>query len=310
MASLVLSPFPDLMSESTTGSAVSASDWIINGEKSLDEVTELSGWDYGTPLTLRRDFTLDCASVLDACGLGKGAVVCVATIWGTGGAFEAWEPGSGTRIELNPGESRTFELTLSVPSPALAGVLKVTTHIVLESAGANPKPEAARILGSVLWEQRARLELEGTASRLSVTVADFRERYGDGEGDAVWTIQTSPDWLSCHPSVGLQIVFNKLNQKVVDSIRQHRPGPKEKAIRSTIAFDVGRLILLRALADVDGFDDHAQFEEGTTGASIKARLKSLFPGLSIGQIRTLQQDEADRFERLLQAHHQLFAGST
>jgi hypothetical protein len=310
MPTITLAPFADLKSkDQASAAALKPGAWVVNGERELEETTELRGWDYGTPLVLSREIVIDCDALQECCGLGHGAALCVTALWGSGGAYDAWEVAAGTRLTVTPGESRLIQLTFRVPSDHLAGVLKVATRVVLESHGRNPRGGAATELGNVLWEDASSLRLEGTAARVSVTTEDFRERFGEREAAAAWTVSFAPDWLHTHPSVGLQVVFNKLSETVIAAIRDQRPGPREKTIRSAVAFDVGRQMLARALADEEGFDDHSQFEKDTSGSAVQARLRTLFPGMSVSKVRAMYREEADRFERLLQSHHKLFAKS-
>ena len=306
MTRFLYSPFPDLNEEDiSVRQAISAEPWSVEsqiGNIAIREQAVLPGWDYGVLLSFKREMILDSNAIMTACGLGERTVVLLSALWGSGGDYEIRERSAGARIELIPDQNPQVQLAFTVPGHSLAGRLNLATYLVLEKSGNDPCPGAASTTGSILWNDEATLELEGSGNRVSIVIEDFKDRYGEYELNASWTIGYSSDWLSMQQSAGLQIAFNSRHERVLAAVRRQHPGTEDKLIRSSIRMDIGRQVLIRALSDEIGFKDDIGFEPGTVGASLKILIGVVFKHMTIDQIRDLQHGESDRFERLLQAY--------
>jgi hypothetical protein len=297
MPSLTLCPFPDLQSFASEHPAATASEWELNGEQ-RPEAT-LKGWDYGTNVTASRRIKVDVPSARAASRLSANSTLRVAVFWSTGAGFDSRELGFSSRVKLSGEDPRVVDVSFVIPGERLASTLALTTEIVLEARGTKSGQSSASEIGSRLWSDEVTIALEGSGPRLPVVLVEL------DPSDSAWSLQTSAEWLYSHPSAAIHVLVNRRREDICRALLSRPPDEKDRLVRSALKFDIGRQMIERALDDQD-FDDDAAFGPQSSGEAIRRRLRIVFPGLSIEEVRAFRSTERERYERQLQASHQLF----
>src|SRR5882724_5940545 len=297
MPSVTVCPFPDLQSVALEHPAVIASDWELNGEERPGAM--LKGWDYGTDVTASRRIKLDVPAARIASGLSANSTLRVAVLWSTGAGFEARELGFSSRVQLSGDDPRVVEVSLVIPGERLASAFALTTEIVLEARGTRSGQSSAIEIGSRLWSDDVTIALEGSGPRLPVVLVEL------DPPDSAWSLRSTAEWLYSHPSAAIHVLVNRRREDICRALLSRPPDEKDRLVRSALKFDIGRQMIERALDDQD-FDDDAAFGPQTSGEAIRQRLRIVFPGLSIEEVRAFRSTERERYERQLQASHQLF----
>jgi hypothetical protein len=202
-------------------------------------------------------------------------------------------------VQLSGDEPSVIDVSFVVPGGRLASELVLTTALVLESRGGKAGPTSASAPGSRLWSDEVTVALEGTGPRLPVVLVDL-----DPPGSA-WSLQAAAEWLYSHPSAALHVLVNRKREDICRALLSRPPDDKDRLVRSALKFDVGRQMIERALDDED-FDDDASFGPQSCGEALRQRLRIIFAGLSIEEVRAFRTTERERYERQLQASHHLF----
>jgi hypothetical protein len=298
MASLTLPPFHVLSDVGETHEpGVVASEWEING-RSLEDAT-LPGWDYGVDILARRRVRIATATIREQTRLGAGTVLRIVATWSTGAGFECREVGFASEVILDNSDV-SVEIEFPIPGASLAVAVVLSTQLVLARRSPRCGAGAAIQPGSLLWQDDSAVTIEGTGPRVPVLVVDLDPK------ETAWSVSTTHDWLNAHPSVGVLVNVNRERDDIVRALLSEPPGDRDVAIRSALFFDVGRQLVERALSDEDFVDD-AGYAPQTCGLALTNRIRALFAGRSLEQVRALRLDDPEEFNRLLQAGHNLFA---
>lgn len=308
MTTLSLPPFLDLGSlpeTPDTPAEVEGTPWAWGASGAEPLGPFIKGWDYGVSLQFVRRVSLDTARIASVCGLSRDAMLRVVVTWSTSGGLSAGEAVYRQDVPLGAAARIELDVQAPVPSSRLAGDVTLTTMVLLARQGKGDQPMAARHPGSILWRDEQSVLLEGKGSRLPIVIVDFSERFLDGESDAGWTVQFASEWLYRHSSVGMQILINSRHAEIAAAIRGAGRGKEERAIRSALLHDVGR-ILVNAALDEEEFRKAEEYPDGTLGRAMQLRLQALFPGRATEDLYQWRQSEPAAFERALQAHHRLF----
>jgi hypothetical protein len=297
MPSVTLSPFR-VLDDAEEQTGVVCGDWELNGRSGDTGV--LSGWDYSIDIVARREVRLTCEVVRGATGLAPNSIVRVSVLWSTGAGFESRECGFYREIRLDQEDGR-LDVEVRIPGASLAGAVVLTTVVSLVRRGAKSRHGAAGEAGSILWQDEHAVSVEGIGPRMPVAILDL-----EPEG-AAWTVRTTDDWLTAHPSVGVHVLLNRRRHDVVKAFRANPPGESDTLIRSALFFDVGRQLIERALEDEE-FDEDAPFPPQTCGRAIRSRIRTVFQR-TIEEVRTLKAMEPEEFNAVLQSGHSLFKTS-
>src|SRR5207237_7169835 len=118
----------------------------------------LPHWDSNSNLSLLRRMSVDVKLLFNRCRLDRSDKVRACAVWRSSGTALR---GSGTVVELIFSEQQQeVILQADIPGHLLAGNLQVHALIVLSEARSRRPPLAARLTGSVLWDDRFAVALE------------------------------------------------------------------------------------------------------------------------------------------------------
>jgi hypothetical protein len=194
-----------------------------------------------------------------------------------------------------------------IPGTLVAGDVHVSTQIVLAHSGERSNVVTAHYPGSVLWEDRVQVSLEGTASRFPMEVVDFRTAHWAPYGAAGWYLSWNSDELHDPLLRNVRLFINKGHLPVVESVQAAQPTLEQNAIRSAIYCDVGRQLIRGALENDEFVDAPETFMEGSTGRAVLRMLKANFPADTTKSLRSTMRSRREYFDSSLQASLRLFA---
>ena len=212
--------------------------------------------------------------------------------------------GAGQSIALGHGEVEV-QVTLDLPGRDLGGTLILGLCLTLVNSGPGPARLAPTQPGSRLWEDHARYQLEGTASRFPLEVVEFGSHYALPEG-GVWYLEWSPEDLS-QPVLGsLRLLINSQRANVVAALSGDKQDPTNAAIRSAIHSAVAERLILGALGNDEFVADPSQYDEGSVGHAIHGLIQAAF-GMTIESLASRALSQPGHFRCQIQERMGLFA---
>ena len=240
----------------------------------------LDGWDPTTDLRFERDLTIDIDGARADAGLTDGEALACAVTWY---CPTTTVRGAGTRVQLRDG-STNIRLAVEPSGRELAGRVEVRTLVVLAERGLGRAPLAARIPGSVLWDDSTTVALEGAGSRFPMEWLDFGSTAWLPSG-AGWYLDWSPDAPEAPALGAVRLYLNSSHAAVRRAVTANPPTPEDRVVRDVIEFDVARSLILGALRADPGPWDAAAGEQGTVAAVVGRLLRVAFPTETMDGLR-------------------------
>lgn len=274
--------------------------WLLvgSGEVLGDRVEH---WDPDLTLRLDRAVVVDIDLVLDSTGIPTTEPLVVAAVWRSD---RTRLRGLGMSVPLPRNHGETLvALSLDVPGHLAGGSLEIRTVLARAEEGTEGSPIVARRAGSVLWEGRDSVALEGSAARFPVTVLDFSGVPGLADG-AAWALEWSPRDLD-QPVLGaMRLLVNSGIPVVVEAIRGDGSGDGQ--IASMVRFDVAKSLVLGALSADDFRSEEREFEPDSVGRMLQDLLERYWPGVATAVLARRLTETPHRIESELQAKADLF----
>ena len=293
--SLTLTPFTRLP-EDPPVDVLFVSPWEVSTD---DDGGSPSHWDYKVDLYFRRDLEINVPLLREYCGLPAGAKVGAFGEWGTDLTGYARGRGEMHDLALGTEEKVTLPVRLPVHGGETGGTLSVHTFIILTEAG-NHGPDGPWMPGSILWETVEKYPLEQPGSRLPVCAVDFSEYLNEFHHPrAAWVVRLFSEGLERPASDGMQIYVNT-KHALFDLLTQDNLSGEANLARQMMYFDVGRQLVTRALNEELFCDPEYTFPEASMGKSLRGRVRLLFPGLSLREVRALHKEDKQHFEAIIQ----------
>jgi hypothetical protein len=284
--------------------AVSAEPWqtVADGAPApLPSV--LPHWDSNAKLSLLRRVSVDMHSLATHCRLDRSDKIRACAVWrSTGTALR----GRGASVELAVHQHRQDAvLQAEITGHLLAGDLHLHSVIVLSETRARSRPLSARLAGSVLWDERSVVALEGSASRFPMEMLDFNATHW-APYQAGWYLAWNKDDLQIPFLRNIRLYLNSMQPAVAAAVRSTNPTSEQQAIRSAIYYDVGRQLIRGALQSEDLLDSPADFSEGSTGHALLRLMRMLFPSEALSGLRSTMVERSEYFDSMLQASLKVF----
>ncbi len=174
--------------------AIRISPWDIqlSTGKQFNDPEYVDEWDNGTDLKLHRTIEFDIRKCLDSlCLPQEGTELAVLVTIGTGAGsipVERWQH----RYSLDV-ETPVLVVELDQAGEPLADALHIQTSVILSRSIANPQSPISPVHeGSIVWQDKKRIRLEGDVSRFPVSETDLGRLLGQEWKDALWYLQV--DW--------------------------------------------------------------------------------------------------------------------
>ncbi|SHK41353.1 hypothetical protein SAMN05443637_10610 [Pseudonocardia thermophila] len=240
---------------------------------------ELPDWDYETVLSLRRPVQVDGLRARRSSGLPDDAELDLTVRWGSSTCAlrgRAW------RAPVPPRDGAEIGIEFDLDGDQLGGVLELDTVLTLRRATDGASPAAARRPGSVLWNDRFSVLLQGDAVLFPLAIADFQDLpYPTGAG---WFLEIGHD-LEAAALGSILLLANERRKVVVDALAAAgSPSEADERVLSALRTDVQRALIEHALAHED-FSDDVEYPGGSLGALLAAVLRTTFPAFGVEGLR-------------------------
>lgn len=260
-------------------------------------------WDYATPIDVAFRCFVDLSALLDSVslgslGLGRGSVLHLVLKWHSTntGLRGAGEP---QVVEEGPAEAQ-----LQLGGDSLGGVLLLEAAIILSSASGGHGQLAPTRPGSILWSKSKSLNLEGEGTRFPVQLVSF-ESAGLRGPNAAWCLRWDSTDYDQAAGACLRVLLNRDHPKAEAAAQE--PDDRENAgTMQVLRWDIARQMIAGALDDEAGFET-LDWPEGSLGAALAARIRTVFPDLSLDECRALRRTGPEDFETSLQTTMGLFS---
>lgn len=284
--------------------SVQASPWIASdGTLDLDGGAQVV-WDPSVDIDVSRSVTIDMAAFVTETGLREGSTVRVCAGWFCD-RTRTREIIDQRSLEVRRnGSLHELLVRVEAPGSSLAHAVALETRVILVARAEGSSPIAARIPGSVLWEDRSPIDLEGLGARFPTEWADFATSVYPEE--AAWALDWSPQDLDCSTLGAVRLLLNQKHAVVSELLRENPPSMAAKLVWDAIRLDVARQLVLGALSNDAFVNEPEAFHDGTLGATIRRMLRTYFPHDSIPTLRSLRERNPAQFETRLQASLRAF----
>lgn len=262
---------------------------------------ELPAWDYDTVLAIRRPIQIDGLRTRRLCGLADDAEIDVTVRWASSSSAlrgRAW------RAAVPARDGCELEIEFDLDGDELGGVLDLDTVLTLRRPAAGSSPAAARRPGSVLWNDRFSILLQGDAVLFPLAIADFHDLPYPTR--AAWYLEVGED-LEAAALGSILLLANERREVVVRALAAAgSPTDADRRVLSTLRTDVQRALIERALTHED-FADDGGYPTGSLGALLAAVLRTTFPGLGLEALRRERLSEPALFTSRIQDATDLLA---
>lgn len=281
---------------------VVAEEWLLGEEGHERPIPGiLREWDSLTNLSVSRHVRIDVHGLLARCGLPAAAEIMLVISWLSPGTTLK-ERGASALLTTASGTMATT-LRMSIPAPKLAGGLLLLTRLVLKRPGKNASPLAARMPGSILWEDTYSTKLEGIGARFPMEFADFTDQgFPPGAG---WRLYWRHDF-NAQLMGSLWLLINSKHERLRNVVSGGSTDPQARAIMETIQFSVARDLIVGALRSEEFLDSDQNFPSGSVGEAVRMLIRRVFGNETTRNLVELYKNEPERFDCQLQDRLHLF----
>lgn len=284
-------PFKDLI-----GTELDAGAWHYRADDGNLLLVEgaIPGWDYLKSLGLFREVEIDGSKAASTCDLPAGAAFCVAVTAHSPSARFRQIVFKSKELERKPEKiSIHFELA----GHYLSKEVRLETDILLVRPVATKTPFVATLPGSRLYGDVARIDLEGSGSRMPIEIADLTNQIpGLTAPGAAWHVLMETADLHAPTMRSLRVFLNSMEPRVIDAMQGGN-----RLILSLLGADVARRILSAAVEDDEFVANPNDYEEGSVGEAAQRLLKLCFPGQSPSNVRAVAASNPARYESAIQS---------
>lgn len=203
--------------------AVATSPWEIelSTGRCFEDPDFVQEWDNGTNIKLRRYVEFDyeyCFRALE-CSVDQVEFAVLVTI-GTGAGSIPTEKWITYRAPINP-ESPTLAIEICELGEHLADVLHIDTTVILARSVENPKSPISPVHeGSIVWQEKKRVRLEGDVSRFPVSETNLERLLGAEWKEALWYLQVDWDDPESPFDSSVRLHVNSQQQEFADRFRK------------------------------------------------------------------------------------------
>lgn len=248
-------------------------------------------WDPEVSISLEVEIELDLSEVLTSAGLADGSTV---------GGLIRWhaQAGSGLRGASTPIPLRDGATTLthSLDGSLLGGTLQVDVLVVLMEPGPAGHPLSATRFGSLLWEARRKVRLEGSGSRFPVSQVSFQDTGLAGGLKGAWALHFESRDLHDSGIGNLRLYLNTDHAVV----QNYLDSPDESDwISRVLRQDVMRQMVFQALHHEE-LDLDETYPADSIGELLALTVRRSFPDSALDEVRSLSRNAPGEFEAQLQ----------
>jgi hypothetical protein len=275
---------------------VSFSEWMMRGDDTEPEPIQgsIPGWDYDTDLAIGRHVELKPLEILNETGLAGHQVELMLNVIVLTGPSCYRTVAFSERIPSNDRWACNIDLTLN--SRELAESLTLKTEIVLAVPVDHELPFVASAIGSRLYEDIEKIQLEGSLGRFPMELVDFGESIpGLRAGNAMWYLDWDPGRPEARFLGAVLLYINASQQEMADRIRNMEP-----VITSVLRCDVIRTMCEGMLRNEEFVTGSDHFDVDTVGGQVNEWLTEAFENMSTEALKMMMRSSPGRFEARIQ----------
>jgi hypothetical protein len=277
----------------------------LDGGADTELPARIEDWDYSIPLALACEVVVDVSRLRDELGLPATEALTLVALWE---ATSTRIREVGSRQPLADAGEQSAELFLQLDGSRIGGQLILERQVVLTSNRTSDDPLAARAIGSVLLAEpradRSTVLLEGEAARFPTEVLDFGE-LPIAEPGALWFLDLDLADLEQSPLSAIRLYVNGAHPAVARALVQS--DDVGALVRSTLAWDVARMLIHRALDNEEFVTDWDGFGDDTLGLALQQLIQRFWPGEEASSLQSRRRSNPARFEYQLQARLHLMS---
>ncbi|MEQ9501594.1 MAG: hypothetical protein RIT81_32285 [Deltaproteobacteria bacterium] len=270
--------------------------WVgLDNEDPAPVEETLEGWDSSRVIKATRTVSLDPSRIAEETGLGRGSRLRILSGW----ACDATRGRSfGAQHDFSIDDTkRELELRFDILGRDVASAVDLETVVVLLERSPNSLETSARIPGSVLWNEAARVHIEGIASRFPMEWVAFAD--AGFPPRAAWYLDWDPTCPENSVLGGLRLYLNASHPRLSKMLEAE--DETTAALLETIQLDIVRQIVAGAFSSYDFTLRQSEFEDGTVGALATRLMRVYYPGYSAQSLKELRLHNLSNFESMLQS---------
>ncbi len=262
-------PFLFLMDDSPF---VDLGPWMLGPEELGTRVEE---WDPDFDLVLEREGFISPDELRRTVGLSDDAGLDLVARWSS----DATRIGGVSSLPLSghpAGLEIPVKIRVKVPGHRAGGNLDVETLIILASPGRSSQPAAARRAGSILWHDRVRTTLEGSAAQFPVSSVPFSD-LGHLPSGAWWHIAFASSEMDTPFMRAVRVLINSDVPGLTTALASGSQLPQSAAVTSMLVLDVTRSLIALGM-ESGAFINDPGFIPESLGAAVHESVSAVWPG--------------------------------
>lgn len=278
--------------------AIASTPWMVTpvGSSAIADPEVLENWQYATDLDVEKTVSVDLPKVLDSIGLGPDDELRILLVASTS------KTGIQRSSEVLPLQNGENSLGLRLVGSDCGGAARLRI-LITSGAVSNTSRLAPRRAGSVLWSEEWRVFLEGDQSRFPTEIVSFANHPSAPAG-AAWALEVDTSDLAA-PAPGCVRLLLNSDHPVYSRLTSEPTSPEAVRTREFMRFDTARQLVSAAMTSEEFGPD--EFEEGSLGAILRARLANYFgeDGDEVEPLRARWQASPWEIDAELQASFEL-----
>lgn len=276
-----------------SGSTVRASSWQIslNGSDWGVVGDYLPDWDASSSIRIRRTISIDPSLAgRDLALTGGVPTLSLGIRLGTGVGRVPRMVFLQDSCEFGP-DQWALDVEYEVPGRKLSSVLDILTVITLSHAAENTPPLAPQRRGDRIWQDRARVRLEGEEPRFPIEVANFRQLIGqDIASSSPWYLHWFPGDWSRDFHGAIRLYLNSEGKAFIRRVEDEDPH-----ILQAIMADVMCQVCERYVMDSEADEHFKNLEAGSIGSQAAEWIHKLWPGRDTEFVRSILENKPGTF---------------
>lgn len=252
----------------------------------------LPDWDPAVDIRASAYCEVDVAGIFEDCYLAEDARLRLATVWFSPGTVLR---GKGSTVDLALGREsiQGFDLNILAEGINLAKSVEIITQLILSQPSKDHSPFSPKLPGSLLFEEKHTITLEGDGARFPTEVVDFTQTTYF-QPQAGWILHWNPDDLHQTVLGDIRLYINARHERVKRAVSEKRD--EDFDIREAIRIDTARTLLNGALNNQQFMGNPKGYPDGTIGAAIRRMITLYFPGESLSDLKAkLDQNSLDHY---------------
>ena len=217
-------------------------DWTdVNGNKASEENKLNQSWDPYNTLSFNRNIKISIDEFKNSTSLKENDECRIISTWyssGTSLKNADKKEGNFLDFKINK-ENINCNISLKIDGSLIGEKLVISTNICLLKNNSN-SAVAANSQGSILWQDRQEILLEGHGSLFPVEVNSFPKSYSN----ANWYLSIGE--MTASISGGLRLYINGDKENLINDINSVENNGE---ISKIIYADIARLIVLKSIHD-------------------------------------------------------------